>query len=254
MGYMINCLDHGHVRLVSYMQPVPDDSEHAPDRLEGASASPDWTGDLEIVRNARVSYNADAKTGEDSGSDARILKYMWSHGHTSPFEAQTFTFEVKAPIVVFRQWHRHRTQSYNEVSARYTILDEGFYTPSPEVIGKQSLTNKQARDANAELTDEERANLYRGVSLLRDHHIICYDLYKKLLELGFPRELARGPLNVFAYSRMHTTLNLRNLFGFLAERLSSGAQYEIRVYAQAMLELIEPIVPVATKNFKEGLK
>jgi thymidylate synthase (FAD) len=125
---LINVLDHGFVRLVSYMQPV----SHGQAIAELADF--DWTGDLEIVRNARVSYNADWRTGEDEGKDEKLLDFMAKNHHTSPFEAMVFTFEIKAPIFVMRQWMRHRTWSYNEVSARYAELPEEFYVPAPENI------------------------------------------------------------------------------------------------------------------------
>src|SRR5678815_1755750 len=124
----IKCLDRGWVRLVDHMG-----------------------SDLSIVRAARVSYDAAWRTGEDEKSDEKLLRYLWNHAHTSPFEAVTFTFEVKAPIFVFRQWHRHRTQSYNEMSARYTELPEEFYVPRLEDIGEQSKFNKQAREMNRPL-------------------------------------------------------------------------------------------------------
>ena len=119
---MINVLDHGFVRLMSFTQPAL----HA--------QQPSWSGDLEIVRNARVSYDADWRTGEDAGKDEKLIDYMMRNHHTSPFEALVFTFEVKAPIFVMRQWHRHRTWSYNEVSARYSELPEEFYVPAVEQI------------------------------------------------------------------------------------------------------------------------
>ena len=120
---LINCLDHGFVRLVDWMG-----------------------GDISIVRAARVSYDSAWRAGEDEGSDKRLINYLWKHAHTTPFEAVTLTFEVKAPIFVFRQWHRHRTWSYNELSARYRELPEEFYVPDPRVVGRQATNNKQARE------------------------------------------------------------------------------------------------------------
>lgn len=208
-------LDHGYVRLV---------------KSSG--------GDLDVVRAARVSYNAEWRAGEDSGSDARLIRYLMRNGHTSPFEHVTFTFEVKAPIFVLRQWHRHRTWSYNEVSARYTELPEEFYVPCPSVITEQSKSNKQSRTDKAigsaqDIADMIKANCHR--------HFL---LYQKLLEMGCARELARGVLPLNTYSRMFATVDLHNLLKFIKERTSSGAQYEIKVYAEAMLDLIKPIVPV----------
>lgn len=218
-------LDHGHVRLVDHMG-----------------------NDLSIVRNARVSYNAEWRAGEDSGSDAKLINYLYSNGHNTPFEAVTFTFDVKAPIFVFRQWHHHRTQSFNEVSARYTELPEEFYVPELHHITTQHASNKQMR------TEEQ--NPYADI--MADHmakqNKSAFMLYKSMIKDGCPRELARSILPVSTYSHMFATVNLHNLFRFLGERLHPHAQYEIRVYAEAMLELIRPIVPVAVQAFEESQK
>lgn len=218
----IDVLDHGFVRLVDHMG-----------------------SDLSIVRNARVSYDADWRAGEDTGSDTRLINYLYEHGHNTPFEAVTFTFDVKAPIFVFRQWHRHRTQSFNELSARYRELPEEFYIPEAEQITTQSTDNKQMR------TDEEHAEAEFFQDLMRSNNEAAFAIYKQMIEQGCPRELARSVLPVATYSHMFATVNLHNLFRFLAERLHPHAQYEIRVYAEAMLELVEPIVPVAVAAFKK---
>lgn len=201
--------------------------------------------DLSIVRAARVSYNADWRTGEDEGSDTRLIRYLLKNRHTSPFEHVTFTFEVKAPIFVFRQWHRHRTQSYSEMSARYTQLDEGFYVPDVHNITTQATDNKQARtDQQHPQAEHFRADMVE----LNDRAQLVYE---HLLELGCPRELARSVLPVATYSRMFTTLNLHNLLHFMGLRLHKHAQYEIRVYAEAIVRLIEPIVPVTMVAWRE---
>lgn len=213
----IDVLDHGFVRLVDSMG-----------------------SDLSIVRAARVSYNADWRAGEEEGKDEKLIGYLMRNHHTSPFEAVTFTFEVKAPIFVFRQWHRHRTWSYNEVSARYTELDEGFYVPSPGQIGKQSASSKQARDLDGTV------NTWASDMIAKS----CDDAfqnYRRLLEAGVPRELARSVLPVAAYSRMFATVDLHNLMHFLRLRLHPHAQYEIRVYAQAIREIAGSIVPVTMR-------
>ena len=219
----IEVLDHGFIRLVDHMG-----------------------SDLSIARNARVSYDAEWRAGEDSGSDSRLINYLYKHGHNTPFEAVTFTFDIKAPIFVFRQWHRHRTQSYNELSARYRELPEEFYIPEINQITTQSSDNKQMR------TEELNTNadaIRRGIL---DQNKAAFGTYKELLNAGCPRELARSVLPVGTYSHMFATMNLHNLFGFLKERLHEHAQYEIRVYAEAMLKLIEPIVPVAVESFRKG--
>lgn len=209
----IDVLDHGFVRLVDHMG-----------------------GDISVVRAARVSYDAAWRAGEDQGSDSRLIHYLWMNRHTSPFEAVSFTFEVKAPIFVFRQWHRHRTWSFNELSARYRELPEEFYVPTPETIGAQSASNKQMRvdaEPNSNASDAIRKSCEAS-----------FVVYRDLLAGGVPRELARSVLPVATYSHMFATVNLLNLFKFIGLRDHAHAQPEIQVYAQAMRELIKPIVPV----------
>jgi thymidylate synthase (FAD) len=218
----IKVLNHGLVRLVEHMG-----------------------SDLSIVRSARVSYDAEWRAGDDEGKDAKLIDYLIRNHHTSPLECVQFTFEVKAPIFVFRQWHRHRTWSFNEVSARYSELPEEFYTPEISQITTQSASNKQMR------TDEVHpdADLYQGLISLSCEH--SFKVYKEMLACGVPRELARGVLPVNTFSHMFATVDLHNLAHFLRLRLHSHSQYEIRVYAQAMLELIEPIVPVAVAALRK---
>lgn len=220
----IDVLDHGFVRLVDSMG-----------------------NDLSIVRNARVSYDAEWRAGEDSGSDTRLINYLYNHKHNTPFEAVTFTFDVKAPIFVFRQWHRHRTQSYNELSARYRPLPAEFYIPEVEQITTQSTDNKQMR------TEDQNPAAEEIQWAMKVQNQDAFETYERMLHMGCPRELARSVLPVSTYSHMFATMNLHNLFGFLRERLHPHAQWEIRQYAQAMLELIEPIVPTAVAAFKESL-
>jgi thymidylate synthase (FAD) len=222
MSEALRVLDHGHVRLVDHMG-----------------------SDLSIVRSARVSYDAEWRTGEDEGKDAKLIAYLVKNRHTSPFEAVSFTFDVKAPIFVLRQWHRHRTWSYNEVSARYAELPEEFYIPDLEQITTQSASNKQMRTNERHPSAEDWRNCMRG------HNEVTFDLYRAMLRDGVPRELARSVLPVATYSRMFATVDLHNLMHFLKLRLHEHAQYEIRVYAAAMLKLVEPIVPVAAAAFRE---
>lgn len=216
----IDVLDSGFVRLVDHMG-----------------------SDLSIVRAARVSYAADWRVGDElSNSDDRLIHYLYRNKHTTPFEAVVFTFEIKCPIFVARQWHRHRTWSYNEVSARYTELDEGFYVPAPELIGTQSKNNKQARDLGIPNDVASQS--------IRSSCEASFKQYRTLLDLGVPRELARSVLPVAAYTRYFGTVDLHNLMHFLRLRLHPHAQYEIRQYAEAILKLIEPVVPVAAEAFK----
>lgn len=218
----INLLNHGHVRLVESMG-----------------------SDLSIVRNARVSYDAEWRSGEDEGKDAKLIDYLVRNHHTSPLESVQFTFDVKAPIFVFRQWHRHRTWSFNEVSARYSELPEEFYVPEISQITTQSTSNKQMR------TDEQHADARGMHNLIHTQCVQSFHTYKRLLKEGVPRELARGVLPMNTFSHMFGTVDLHNLAHFLRLRLHEHSQYEIRVYAQAMLELIEPIVPVAVAALKK---
>lgn len=230
----IKVLDHGFVRLVDFMG-----------------------SDLSIARNARVSYDAEWRAGEDEGSDARLIKYLMKNGHNTPFEAVTLTFDVKAPIFVFRQWHRHRTQSFNELSARYRPLPAEFYVPESHLIGKQNADNKQMRDV---MTPEEYESLPVNEQMVIEsiraaisaQNRSAFVTYEEMISNGVPREIARSVLPVGTYSHMFATMNLHNLFRFLSERLHEHAQYEIRVYAEAILELIEPVVPVAVAAFRES--
>lgn len=224
MNDKTNLLDHGFIRLVDYMG-----------------------SDLSIVRNARVSYDAQWRAGEDTGSDARLINYLYNNGHNTPFESVTFTFDVKAPIFVLRQWMRHRTWAFNELSARYRELPAEFYVPDPAHIGTQSKDNKQMRNiGNQTSTNKNKASAI----LIRQHCTSAFNRYQELLSRGVPRELARSVLPVATYSHMFGTVNLNNLFKFINERMHPHAQYEIRVYAAAMLELIRPIVPVAVQAFE----
>lgn len=218
----IQLLDHGYVRLVDSMG-----------------------NDLSVVRSARVSYDAEWRAGEDEGKDAKLIKYLMRNRHTSPFESVTFTFEVKAPIFVFRQWHRHRTWSFNEISARYAELPEEFYVPHMEKITAQSVGNKQQR-TNEELESSPECQFWIEKSC-RD----SFQVYKNLIELGCPRELARGVLPVNTYSKMFATVNLSNLMKFIDLRDHSHAQYEVQVYAKALSELAEMVVPISMKAYKE---
>ena len=222
----IDLLDHGYVRLVDHMG-----------------------SDLSVVRAARVSYDAAWRAGEDEKSDVKLINYLWSHSHTTPFEAVTFTFEVYAPIFVLRQWHRHRTWSYNELSARYRELPEVFYVPDPTVLGVQSKSSKQARDLEQQVSPEWAAS---QVAAIREACAAAFETYRDLLAMDVPRELARSVLPVATYSHMFATVDLLNLFRFLTLRCDPHAQHEIRVYANAMLELVRPIVPTCVTAWEKS--
>lgn len=225
----IKVLDHGFVRLIDSMG-----------------------SDLNIVRAARVSYDAAWRAGENEKSDAKLINYLWKEFHTSPFEHVTFTFEIKAPIFVLRQWHRHRTFSYSEISARYAELPEEFYIPDEKLIGSQSQSNKQMREIGGEVDIDMVAARVDQCDALRAHNEKSFQLYRDLIESSWPRELARSVLPVSTYSHMFATVNLLNLFKFLTLRTHEHAQPEIQVYANAMLELIKPIVPVAVNAWENN--
>lgn len=214
----------GHVRLVDHMG-----------------------SDLSVVRAARVSYDAEWRAGQDEGSDARLIRYLLKHRHTSPFEHVTFTLDVKAPLFVIRQWQRHRTWSYNEVSARYSALPEEVFIPEAATIGSQALSNKQGRD----LVEENLADRQSEVDEYARHVSEGYALYERLLDRKWPRELARGVLPVAIYSHMFATVNLHNLMRFLELRLDKHAQMEIRQYARAVYQLVRPVVPVSMDLWRE---
>ncbi len=220
MNKIINVLNHGYVRLVDHMG-----------------------SDLSIVRSARVSYDAEWRAG-DEDKDTKLINYLVKNKHTSPFESVVFTFEVMAPIFVFRQWHRHRTWSFNEVSARYTQLPEVFYIPEVSQITTQSLSNKQMR------TDEIHPQAEHFQDMISTQCKNAFWVYNELIRLGCPRELARGALPMNTYSRMFATVDLHNLMHFFRLRLHEHAQYEIRVYAEAMLQLVRGIVPIAIAAYE----
>lgn len=221
---MEKLLNKGHIRLIESMG-----------------------NDLSIVRNARVSYDAPWRAGEDAGSDTRLINYLMQNGHNTPFEAVTATFEVKAPIFVVRQWHRHRTQSYNELSARYRELPAEFYIPQIDQITTQSKDNKQMRTNKPNKYAEE----IQDAIYLQNKS--AFQTYADFLSKGCPREMARSILPVGTYTHMFTTANLHNWFNFLRERLHKHAQYEIRVYAWAIFDKLKGIAPVACDAFQKTL-
>ena len=228
----IPVLDKGFVRVVDYMG---DDSA--------------------IVQAARVSYGKGTKkTNQDRG----LIQYLMRHRHTTPFEMCDIKFHIKLPIFVARQWIRHRTASVNEYSARYSIMSREFYIPRPEDMAMQSTANMQGREDV--LSPEESAKM---IKLLTDDSQQCYDHYQEMLnedEKGnilkeensaLARELARMNLTLNFYTEWYWKINLHNLFHFLALRADPHAQYEIRVYADVMLNLVKEWVPLAYEAFME---
>lgn len=221
-GYKV--LDHGHVALVDSMG-----------------------SDLSIVRNARVSYDADWRSGADAGKDAKLINYLVKHHHNTPLESVQLTFDVKMPIFVIRQFHRHRVWSHNEISARYSELPEEFYIPELDQITQQHASNKQMR------TDEQHKHAEIWQKVMRDSNAVSFRHYRGMIADGVPRELARTVLPLATYSHMFSTVNLSNLMKFIQLRDHPHAQYEIAVYAQAMLELARGVCPIAVGAFEEHI-
>ena len=227
----IPLLDHGFVRVVDYMGD-----------------------DAAVVQAARVSYGKGTRRVSD---DRLLIRYLMRHRHTTPFEMCEIKLHVKLPIFVARQWIRHRTANVNEYSARYSILDREFYIPSADVIAGQSLTNRQGR--GEQLPAEEAA---RVQELLREDALRAHEHYEELLNedqagngrnparIGLARELARINLSLNYYTQWYWKIDLHNLFNFLSLRADPHAQYEIRVYAEAILDtIVKSWVPLAHEAF-----
>jgi thymidylate synthase (FAD) len=214
-------LDHGFIRVVDYMGD-----------------------DAAVVQAARVSYGRGTrKTSEDEG----LIRYLMRHYHSTPFEMCEIKYHVKLPIFVARQWIRHRTANVNEYSARYSIMDKDFYLPAPEQLATQSANNRQGR---GDVLDAATAT--RVLNLLRDDAEQTYGHYAEMLDeegIGLARELARMNLTLNTYTQWYWKTDLHNLFGFLRLRADSHAQYEIRAYAEAMLETVKAWVPLSYGAF-----
>lgn len=226
-----------------------------------------WGSDERIIEAARMSTNkgfqgwgdphsahchVERKVGpcECGGStgDEKLLRYLWEHKHSTPFEMAGMVIEVQAPIMVFREWMRHRTQSYSEMSARYTELPELAYIPSIErlMAGKQSNSNKQSSETG--ITKEQAEDLQADFECAYQdarHH------YETFLQLGVSRELARLVLPVNQYSRMRASANLRNWLAFLTLRLAPDAQWEIRQFSNAVAVIVKQHFPRTYSLFEE---
>lgn len=225
-------LDHGFVRVIDYMG---DDSA--------------------IVQAARVSYGKGTKmVNEDKG----LINYLMRHRHSTPFEMCEIKFHVKLPIFVARQWIRHRTANVNEYSARYSVMDNEFYIPSPDHLAAQSTTNRQGRD---EVLQGKQAaqvlDLLREDALRAHHHyemMLNEDSSGNVLDPSIPglaRELARMNLPVNFYTQWYWKIDLHNLMHFLSLRADPHAQYEIRAYADVMLEILKKWVPITYEAFSD---
>jgi thymidylate synthase (FAD) len=228
----IPLLDHGFVRVIDYMGD-----------------------DAAVVQAARVSYGKGTKkVSEDKG----LIHYLMRHRHSTPFEMCEIKFHVKLPIFVARQWIRHRTANVNEYSARYSILDREFYVPAPDQLAAQSAANRQGR--GDVLTGDEAA---RVLEILKSDSSTSYDHYVEMLNEneagerisearhGLARELARMNLPLNFYTQWYWKIDLYNFMHFLSLRADPHAQYEIRVYADAMLDVLKKWVPLTAEAFAQ---
>ena len=225
-------LDHGFVRVVDYMG---DDSS--------------------IVQSARVSYGKGTKK---VSTDEGLIKYLMRHWHSTPFEMCEIKYHVKLPIFIARQWIRHRTANVNEYSARYSILDKEFYLPSPEHLAAQSQSNRQGR---GDILEGEKAK--KVLDLLKGDAEQTYNNYETMLNerydgskidensVGLARELARMNLTLNTYTQWYWKTDLLNLMNFLRLRADHHAQYEIRAYADAMLDTVKKWVPITYEAFMD---
>lgn len=228
----IPVLDHGFIRVIDYM---------------GTDSS--------IVQAARVSYGKGTKKVNE---DAGLINYLMRHRHTTPFEMCEIKFHIKLPIFIARQWIRHRTANVNEYSGRYSIMDKEFYIPAPEQLAAQSKANHQGR--GEALTGAEAQ---RVLEILKEDSMRCYKNYEEMLnedisgnildesKTGLARELARMNLNLNFYTQWYWKVDLHNLLHFLSLRADSHAQYEIRVYAEAMLDMVKAWLPITHQAFMD---
>lgn len=217
----IRVLDKGFVRLVDYMG-----------------------GDERIVQAARVSYGAGTRTVRE---DRGLINYLLRNRHTSPFEQVMLTFHLKMPIFVARQWLRHRTARLNEISGRYSVMRDEFYSPTADQIRLQSRSNRQG--SSEEAVDAQLAD--HAASAFEEGQREAYDSYEELLGADVAREMARINLPVSLYTEMYWQIDLNNLFHFLRLRMDWHAQQEIRAYGDAMAQVVKAVAPIAYEAFEE---
>jgi thymidylate synthase (FAD) len=217
-------LDHGFVRVIDYMGD-----------------------DAAICQAARVSYGRGTKSVQN---DEGLIRYLMRHWHSTPFEMCEAKFHVKLPVFVARQWIRHRTANVNEYSARYSILDREFYIPAPGDLAAQSAVNNQGR--GEALGPDEAA---RVLAWLKEDAGRAYDHYEAMIsqdgQQGLARELARMNLPANIYTQWYWKIDLHNLFHFLRLRADPHAQFEIRVYAEILCEIVKDWVPFAYAAFAD---
>lgn len=218
----IKVLDKGFVRLVDYMG-----------------------GDQRIVQAARVSYGEGTKSVRQ---DRALIHYLIKHWHTSPFEQVQLTFHCKMPIFIARQWIRHRTARLNEISGRYSIMKDEFYVPEPQQVAFQSSNNKQGRSDSLPLEDALVI-----IEQMEQDQKEAYSEYTGMIEKGVARELARTNLPVSLYTEWYWQIDLHNLFHFIRLRMDPHAQFEIRVYAEALAQCAKAVAPFAYEAFEEHI-
>lgn len=228
--------EHGFVALVDAMPRLVPQGQ---------------TADAAIVQAARVSYGQGTKkVNEDRG----LIRYLLRHRHTTPFEMLEFKFHVAMPIFVARQWIRHRTANVNEYSARYSIVPDRFYKPTIDQVRKQSASNRQGGEerfvADAGAAPDEAKTAEEFLKYLDDAEQM-YARYEALTAKGVSREMARIALPVSVYTEWYWKCDLHNILRFLSLRMDSHAQEEIRIYADAMYALMEPIVPLTMEAFRD---
>ncbi|WPX98168.1 FAD-dependent thymidylate synthase [Candidatus Fokinia crypta] len=222
LGKSFDVLDKGFIRVIDYMG---DDSS--------------------VVQAARVSYGKGTKKMLE---DRALIRYLMRNRHTTPFEMCEIKFHVKLPIFIARQWMRHRTGSFNEYSARYSILDSDMYTPEDSVPCLQSSHNKQGRD----ITDTSTLGVQMKDSA-KENSERAYKLYEELLEKGVAREIARIVLPLNCYTQFYWKVNLNNLMHFIKLRIDKHAQYEIRQYAERLHHILQIWVPTSFEAFNDYL-
>lgn len=219
----------------------------------------DWdNGRMSCMGCTRGRSGPDCKTCAGKGQlagDKKLLRFLWEKKHSTPFEFGGLTIEVQAPLMVFREWHRHRTQSYSERSARYTPLPDNNYVPSTDrmlsgVVNAQGNRQATGIDGSAILTLDSALEWQAELADTYEH---CERTYQSGLKRGVPKELARLCVPVGRYSTMRATANLRNWLGFEALRLPKNAQYEIRVYAEALHDILMSKFPRTTELFDDGM-
>ena len=216
----IKVLDHGFIRLVDYMG-----------------------GDSRIVQSARVSYGKGTKSVRE---DEALIDYLMRHQHTSPFEQVVLTFHCKMPIFIARQWIRHRAARVNEISGRYSVMEDEFYLPEETAIQYQNKDNRQGRDPQ-----EVPAHLRQKVlNILAKGQQVAYDDYQKMLADDIARELARINLPLSLYTQWYWQIDLHNLFHFLELRMDEHAQWEIRQYANVIADITRAVAPLAFRAFE----